>query len=339
MSANPWVRLYRAALHNPKIVTLSDRQHRAWHNCLLIAGDDGVLPALRDIAVHMRVTASEAEQLVCELVEAQLIDPTTSPTGERRYTMHDWNVHQYVSDHSANRVKKYRDRRKAAGLPQQQWFNAKIKSEVMAKTGGLCSYCGTSENITIDHMTPLHRGGSDNISNLQPACRACNADKRNMTHAEYLAWAGRVTLQDSFRNVNETAPSRHQTPDSEKETDNNPLPPSQSDELLKNLNVGVGLGWGKISLETKARVCRLLNITDCDEIEARFWAWQRKLPPSKRARDPEAVFYAGAEKLLSRLTSEQRDKLKAHKPEPQSRPPAKASASLVASVRGPAHAR
>lgn len=108
---NQWIRLYRAALHNPKIVTLSDRQHRAWHNCLLMAGDSGALPSMRDIAVHMRVSVPDAMQLVNELVEAGLID-AESLSGPTTFKMHQWGNWQYVSDTSKERTRKYRKRRK-----------------------------------------------------------------------------------------------------------------------------------------------------------------------------------------------------------------------------------
>lgn len=108
-SAHPWVRLYKASLHNPKIVTLSDRQHRAWHNCMLIADDEtGNLPSLRDMAVHLRTTPSEADQLLSEMVEAGLVDAIVTPTGIRGYRMHDWSEHQYKSDSSAERTRRYR---------------------------------------------------------------------------------------------------------------------------------------------------------------------------------------------------------------------------------------
>lgn len=108
---NPWIRLYRESIHNPKIVTLNDRQHRAWHNCLLVADDAGELPKFRDIACHMRMTLQEAEQIVCELVEVGLVDIIgTGP--DRKFRMHDWNVHQYVSDNSTERVKKFRSKNK-----------------------------------------------------------------------------------------------------------------------------------------------------------------------------------------------------------------------------------
>lgn len=109
----PWVRLYRESLHNPKIVTLSDRLHRVWHNCLLIADDAGRLPSMRDIACHLRMTIPEAEQSILDLVEAGLID-ADAMSAERVYTLHDWGTHQYVSDLSTERVRKYREKSKTA---------------------------------------------------------------------------------------------------------------------------------------------------------------------------------------------------------------------------------
>jgi hypothetical protein len=112
--SNPWIRLYREALHDPKIVTLGDRQHRAWHNALLIADDTGKLPSMRDIAVHMRVTVTEAEQLICDLVEAELIDAEMQKGGGFAYRMHSWEKRQYVSDSSTERVRKHRARKQRA---------------------------------------------------------------------------------------------------------------------------------------------------------------------------------------------------------------------------------
>ena len=43
--------------------------------------------------------------------------------------------------------------------------------------GMRCASCGTDEDITIDHILPRVRGGSDEVSNLQPMCRKCNSHK------------------------------------------------------------------------------------------------------------------------------------------------------------------
>jgi 5-methylcytosine-specific restriction endonuclease McrA len=44
--------------------------------------------------------------------------------------------------------------------------------------GGNCWMCGTPATET-DHVKPLSKGGSDMLANCRPACRSCNASKRN----------------------------------------------------------------------------------------------------------------------------------------------------------------
>ena len=42
-----------------------------------------------------------------------------------------------------------------------------------------CQECGTTENITIDHIKPLSKGGTNHIDNLQPLCKSCNSKKQD----------------------------------------------------------------------------------------------------------------------------------------------------------------
>lgn len=46
-----------------------------------------------------------------------------------------------------------------------------------AKYGHLCLRCGEHKPLTVDHVIPISKGGSNDISNLQPLCRSCNARK------------------------------------------------------------------------------------------------------------------------------------------------------------------
>lgn len=39
-----------------------------------------------------------------------------------------------------------------------------------------CTYCGRPAD-TVDHITPRSYGGTDDATNLTPACRDCNSDK------------------------------------------------------------------------------------------------------------------------------------------------------------------
>lgn len=50
-------------------------------------------------------------------------------------------------------------------------------AERMAYFGGRCWMCGSGDQITLDHVKPLSRGGAHALSNLRPACHDCNTRK------------------------------------------------------------------------------------------------------------------------------------------------------------------
>lgn len=58
------------------------------------------------------------------------------------------------------------------------------------KQNGLCIYCGEnlSTSLTIDHIIPLSRNGSNWPSNIQLLCFSCNASKGDKTHDEYIEY-------------------------------------------------------------------------------------------------------------------------------------------------------
>jgi len=51
---------------------------------------------------------------------------------------------------------------------------------------GPCVYCGAPAK-TVDHVRPLARGGAEHVSNLVPACKACNCQKNNRLLTEWRA--------------------------------------------------------------------------------------------------------------------------------------------------------
>jgi len=51
-----------------------------------------------------------------------------------------------------------------------------------------CAYCGAGDVVlTRDHVVPLKRGGSNDISNILPACKPCNCKKGQLTADEFRA--------------------------------------------------------------------------------------------------------------------------------------------------------
>lgn len=72
------------------------------------------------------------------------------------------------------------------------------RDDVINKAGGVCYYCGvqcttakTRQRLTIDHKTPVLRGGTHDAGNLVVACLLCNSRKGTKTEEEYTRWNAR----------------------------------------------------------------------------------------------------------------------------------------------------
>lgn len=48
---------------------------------------------------------------------------------------------------------------------------------LIEKYGYKCCSCGSIDNITIDHIKPLAKGGTNDLSNFQLLCKSCNSKK------------------------------------------------------------------------------------------------------------------------------------------------------------------
>jgi len=75
---------------------------------------------------------------------------------------------------------------------RRQWDQKRRKATplVFERDGAVCRYCGSLDQLTIDHLTPIERDGNNHMDNLGVACSTCNSRKGCKTEAEYLAWMG-----------------------------------------------------------------------------------------------------------------------------------------------------
>ncbi len=76
---------------------------------------------------------------------------------------------------SNSNVKK--ERAQARRMRKTQWW-------LTLANRGVCHYCNTKvgkENITMDHVVPLSRGGKSTKGNIVPSCKECNNQKKSGT--------------------------------------------------------------------------------------------------------------------------------------------------------------
>jgi len=52
-----------------------------------------------------------------------------------------------------------------------------VRQQVYRRDGYRCVTCGSTDDLTLDHIIPWSLGGSDDASNLQTMCRPCNCRK------------------------------------------------------------------------------------------------------------------------------------------------------------------
>ncbi len=55
-----------------------------------------------------------------------------------------------------------------------------IKTDGQILCYGWCYICEVylpAPDLTIDHVTPIHKGGTNDLSNLELACRDCNQER------------------------------------------------------------------------------------------------------------------------------------------------------------------
>ena len=65
------------------------------------------------------------------------------------------------------------ERSKARALKKTRWWKQKLAA-------GICYHCHNSfcsEDLTMDHLTPIARGGRTGKNNIVPSCKDCNSKK------------------------------------------------------------------------------------------------------------------------------------------------------------------
>jgi 5-methylcytosine-specific restriction endonuclease McrA len=88
-------------------------------------------------------------------------------------------VNQFVIEVSEADIKK--EREKSRELRKSRWWQNRLAL-------GFCHYCGAEfapEDLTMDHLVPISRGGKASRNNVVPACKDCNSRKKYLLPIEW----------------------------------------------------------------------------------------------------------------------------------------------------------
>lgn len=107
-----WFRFYTETLHDPKVRKLPDDLFRAWINLLCVAAKNGgALPEMEEVADELRLTVTDALTVTEALQNLGFINAVTNQHATT-FKMNGWEKRQYVSDTSAERMRRYRQRKR-----------------------------------------------------------------------------------------------------------------------------------------------------------------------------------------------------------------------------------
>lgn len=97
---------------------------------------------------------------------------------------------------------------------ERKLFTYEERTKILKRSYKICCRCGrplTTKNMTVEHVVPLSRGGTNQIENLVALCPQCNKDKGSMIYLPefyYTAIAGtqlhnqlKCYVKDWFRSI------------------------------------------------------------------------------------------------------------------------------------------
>ncbi|MFC9768982.1 HNH endonuclease [Rhodococcus jostii] len=96
-------------------------------------------------------------------------DIVVAPIAENCYG----GTHLILTIQGKFRFQRWRNR---APIPKQ------VRGEVYARDGHMCVACGSTDDLSLDHIIPWSHGGPDSVDNFQTLCRPCNSKKGARGH-------------------------------------------------------------------------------------------------------------------------------------------------------------
>jgi len=141
----------------------------------IAAGDGDGVVSVAAVARWCGCNEGEAAQIINGMVERGIF----MRVGHEVVAPSLWSLARGIEEEVRSRVAKE---------PKRKPISKKLRQMVYQRDGWQCAYCGSDEQLTLDHITPLSAGGEDTEENLATCCLPCNLSKGTKPLEE---WTGR----------------------------------------------------------------------------------------------------------------------------------------------------
>lgn len=149
---------------------------------------DGTLPSEPYIVADAMQWPGDPHDLMNMLIASGFVLATNAEGDELEIAHFAARMAQYTErvydnlQKGRERVQRYRARIREQGETVTGY--TKHREAVYARDGHRCVYCLSTENLCLDHLVPIVRGGDHDITNLVTACKRHNSGKQGRLPTE-----------------------------------------------------------------------------------------------------------------------------------------------------------
>lgn len=86
-----------------------------------------------------------------------------------------------ILDNQYQRYRSYNSRERVRRKASCYTSKPEIRQKIFDIHGEVCLKCGGKDDIQLDHIVSVRRGGENSINNIQPLCKTCNIKKGTKT--------------------------------------------------------------------------------------------------------------------------------------------------------------
>jgi 5-methylcytosine-specific restriction endonuclease McrA len=119
---------------------------------------------------------------VLELIPERSPRPYTPPPRSRRDRKYERRIAEIAEvrarlDRQGNELRRERDERGWPLVVAPEALDEELRWRIFERDNFTCVECGSRRRLTVDHIYPRSRGGTNAESNLRTLCRSCNSRK------------------------------------------------------------------------------------------------------------------------------------------------------------------